>query len=116
MTSDIRYTPSSTHLYGLYDPDGDGVTFYKSAAERNEAAKETIQNYLSDGEWCDDVTSICSFMVTHRATQIDVVSPVGEIDEDGCDEAGEDWSNTNCDYKCNYALKPFPTPEATVHD
>jgi hypothetical protein len=96
----LRHTPSSTHM------------FYKSAAERNEAAKETIQNYLSDGEWCDDVTNVFAFVVTHRATEVDVVRPVGEIDEDGCDEAGEDWSNTNCDYKCNYALKPFPTPEA----
>jgi hypothetical protein len=50
MTIDIRYTPSSTHLYGLYDPDGDGITFYKSAAERDEAAEETIRSYLSDGE------------------------------------------------------------------
>jgi hypothetical protein len=112
MTSPTRHTPSSTHLYGLYDPESSVFTFYKSAAERDEAAEETIRNYLSDGEWCDDVTGICSFMVTHRATQIDVVRPVGEIDEDGCDEAGEDWSNTNCDYKCNYALKPFPTPES----
>jgi hypothetical protein len=113
MISPTRYTPSSTHLYGLYDPDGDGITFYKSAAERDEAAEETIRSYLSDGEWCDDVTNVFAFVVTHRATEVDVVRPVGEIDEDGCDEAGEDWSNTNCDYKCNYALKPFPTPEAT---
>ena len=112
MTSDICHTPSSTHFYGLYDPEGDGITFYKSAAERDEAAEETIQNYLSDGEWWEEVTGVFAFVVTHCATQIDVVSPVGEIDEDGCDEAGEDWSNTNCDYKCNYALKPFPTPEA----
>jgi hypothetical protein len=112
MISPTRYTPSSTHLYGLYDPDGDGITFYKSAAERDEAAEETIRSYLSDGEWCDDVTNVFAFVVTHRATEVDVVRPVGEIDEDGCDEAGEDWSNTNCDYKCNYALKPFPTPEA----
>jgi hypothetical protein len=108
----LRHTPSSTHIYGLYDPEGSVFTFYKSAAERDEAAEETIQNYLSDGEWCDDVTSICSFMVTHRATQIDVVSPVGKIDEDGCDEVGEYWPGTDCDCKCNYALKPFPTPEA----
>jgi hypothetical protein len=113
MISPTRYTPSSTHLYGLYDPDGDGITFYKSAAERDEAAEETIRSYLSDGEWCDDVTNVFAFVVTHSATEVDVVRPVGEIDEDGCDEAGEDWSNTNCDYKCNYALKPFPTPEAT---
>ena len=113
MISPTRYTPSSTHLYGLYDPDGDGITFYKSAAERDEAAEETIRSYLSDGEWCDDVTNVFAFVVTHSATEVDVVQPVGEIDEDGCDEAGEDWSNTNCDYKCNYALKPFPTPEAT---
>lgn len=112
MTKDIRYTPSSTHIYGLYDPEYNGITFYKTSAERDKAAEETIQAYLSEGEWYEGVTSIFAFTVTHRATQIDVVSPVGEIDEDGCDEAGEDWSNTNCDYKCNYALKPFPKDTA----
>jgi hypothetical protein len=51
-------------------------------------------------------------MVTHRATEIDVVRPVGEIDEDGCDEAGEYWPNTDCEYKCNYALQMFPEIES----
>ena len=114
MTSDIRYTPSSTHLYGLYDPDGDGITFYKSAAERDEAAKETIQEYEAFGIWYQGVTGIFAFMVTHCATCINVARPVGETryEKEGRYEAGEYWPNTDCDCKCNYALKPFPTPEA----
>ena len=114
MTSDIRYTPSSTHLYGLYDPDGDGITFYKSAAERDEAAEKAIQGYEAFGIWYQGVTGIFAFMVTHCATCINVARPVGETryEKEGRYEAGEYWPNTDCDYKWNYALKPFPTPEA----
>jgi hypothetical protein len=114
MTSDIRYTPSSTHLYGLYDPDGDGITFYKSAAERDEAAEKAIQGYEAFGIWYQGVTGIFAFMVTHCATCIDVARPVGETryEKEGRYEAGEYWPNTDCNYKWNYALKPFPTPEA----
>ena len=109
--SNIRHTPSSTHLYGLYDPEGEGITFYESAKERDEAAEKTIQAYLDDGAWFEEVTSVFAFMVTHRATEIDTVQLVGEIDEDGYDEAGEYWSNTDCEYKCNYAMQAFPRVE-----
>ena len=115
MTSDTRDTPSRTHLYGLYDPEGSGITFYKSAAERDEAAKETIQEYEAFGIWYQGVTGVFAFMATHCATCIDVARPVGETrhEKEGRYEADEYWPNTDCDYKWNYALKPFPTPEAT---
>jgi len=112
MSNDIRHTPSATHLYGLYDPEGDGITFYKSAKERDEAAEKTIKAYLDESEWLEEVTSVFAFMVTHRAAEVDVVWPAGEIGEDGCDEAGEYWPNTDCEYKCNYALKTFPEVES----
>jgi hypothetical protein len=112
MSNNIRYTPSATHLYGLCDPEGDGITFYKSAKERDEAAKKAIKAYPGESGWLEEVTSIFAFMVTHCATEIDVVRPVGEIDEDGCDEVGEYWPNTDCEYKCNYALKTFPEIES----
>lgn len=112
-TNNIRYTPSATHLYGLYDPEGSGITFYKSAKERDEAAEQTIKAYLDESEWLEEVTSVFAFMVTHRATEVDVVRPVGEINpEDACDEAGEYWPDTDCEYKCNYALKTFPAIES----
>ena len=112
MTSDTRNTPSRTHLYGLYDPEGDGITFYKSAAERDEAAEKAIQGYEAFGIWYQGVTGIFAFMVTHCATCINVARPVGETryEKEGRYEAGEYWPNTDCDCKCNYALKPFPTP------
>jgi len=112
MSNDICCTPSATHPYGLYDPEGSGITFHKSAKERDEAAEKTIKAYLDEGEWLEEVTSVFAFMVTHRAAEIDIVRPVGEIGEDGCDEAGEYWPNTDCEYKCNYALKTFPGVES----
>ena len=113
MSNDVRHTPSATHLYGLYDPEGDGFTFYKTAEERDKAAEETIKTYLDEGTWFEEVTGVFAFTVTHRATEIDVVRPVGEIDpEDGCDEAGEYWPDTDCEYKCNYALQMFPEIES----
>jgi hypothetical protein len=110
--SNIRHTPSSAHLYGLYDPEGEGITFYESAKERDEAAEKTIQGYLDDGVWFEEVTGVFAFMVTHRATEIDTVQLVGEIDEDGYDEAGEYWPSTDCEYKCNYAMQAFPEVES----
>lgn len=99
---------AATHLHGLYDPEGDGLTFYPSSAERDVAAEKAIRTYLDDNEWLEEVTGVFAFMVTHRATEIDVVRPVGVIDpDDGCDEAGEYWPNEDCEYKCNYAMKPF---------
>jgi hypothetical protein len=112
MSNDIRYTPNATHPYGLCDPEGDGITFYNSPDERDEAAEKAIKAYLDEGEWLEEVTSVFAFMVTHRATEIDVVRPVGEINEDGCDEAGEYWPDTDCEYKCDYALKTFPEVES----
>lgn len=109
MSKTIRRTPSATHLHGLYDPEGDGLTFYVNAAERDTAAEKVIQNYFDGNEWFEEVTGVFAFMVTHRATEIDVVRPLGIIDpDDGCDEAGEYWPDADCECKCNYAMKPVP--------
>lgn len=111
MNASIRHTPSSTHVYGLYDPEGEGFTFYATAKERDEVAEETIRAYLDDNEWREEVTGVFAFVVTHRATKVNAVHPVGEIDEDGYDEAGEYWPDTDCQCKCDYALKPLPVPQ-----
>lgn len=35
-----RQSPNKNHLYGLYDPDGEGCTFHKTAEKRDEYAKK----------------------------------------------------------------------------
>ena len=42
----MKHTPDKDHIYGLYDPAGDGDTFYATEKERDEAAKEAIKSYL----------------------------------------------------------------------
>jgi hypothetical protein len=102
----ILHKPSATHLHGLYDPEGDGLTFYVNAAERDTAAEKVIQNYFDGNEWFEEVTGVFAFMVTHRAMAVDMVRPVGKIDPDSsCDEVGEYWPSTDCECKCNYAMK-----------
>lgn len=109
MSANIRYTPSETHVFGLYEPEGDGITFYATEKERDEAAKKAIKAYVDDNEWCDEVTGVFGFVVTHQAAAINVAYPAGPLDEEGYDEDGEYWPD-NCGRKCDYALTPIPQP------
>jgi hypothetical protein len=108
----MKNTPDKDHIYGLYDPEGCGPTFYATEKERDEAAKEAIQGYLDD-TWRDEVEGVVAFTVTAKATQVDVKHPEGELDEDRCDENGDYWGS-GIDFSCNYALRPVTTqPTAT---
>ena len=48
----------SSPIYGLYDPEGEGITLYKTEEARNRAAADVIQSYLEDQEWSEGVNSI----------------------------------------------------------
>lgn len=102
-----RSTPSATYRFGLYDPLGDGVVFYKTAEDRDKAAEIAIEGYLNDGEWDPDVKGIFAFDVTHHATEVDIVKRKGDLDDDKCDENGEYWPSDHVDIKCNYRLMPI---------
>ena len=101
----MKATPDKDHVYGLYDPEGNGHTFYATEKERDDAAKEAIEAYLDD-TWFDEVEGVFAFTVTAKATQVDVKHPEGELDEDGCDENGDYW-DSDVGFICNYALRPL---------
>jgi hypothetical protein len=101
----MKQTPDRDHIYGLYDPEGNGHTFYATEKERDEAAEEIIQGYLDD-TWFDEVEEVFAFTVTSKATQVDLRRPEGELDEDGHDKNGDYWS-PGIDFTCNYALRPL---------
>ena len=105
-----RSTPNATFRFGLHDPLGDGIVFYRTAEDRDKAAKITIEGYLYDGEWDPDVKGIIAFDATHRATEVDIVKRKGGLDDDGYDENGEHWDSDDVDMKCNYRLMPIPVP------
>ena len=104
MTSNYR---SIEHTFGLYNPAfGNGLEFYKTKTERDEAAKKAIKNHLDDNEWSDEVEGVFAFVVTHQATQTNVTRPVGTLDEEGYDVTGT-FFNEQDSCNCNYELKPL---------
>ena len=104
---DYKCSPCKEYRFFLYDPN-DGITFWKTEEERDKAAEDAIDSYL-DYEWSDEVSGVVAGVVTHRTVEIDRVEKVGQLDEDGYDEAGQYWPGSDYDYTCNYALKPFTT-------
>jgi hypothetical protein len=100
----MKTSADKEHVYGL-DCPYDGTSFYKTAAERDAAAKETIQGHLQEREWSEDVTCIYAFTVTHLTKAVDIIHRQGEIDDDG-----EYWPNADADTMCNYELKPLAEP------
>ncbi len=109
---------TSSHYYKkgldfyLNDPEN-GIWFYSNEEQRDKEAVEAIRGYLDpvDG-WNEDVADISVGVVTGSAVQVDVVHPIGPIDEDGCDENSEYWGD-GFEYKCGYAIKPV-TPDTLV--
>lgn len=104
---DYKCSPCGEYKFFLYDPN-DGITFWKTEEERDKAAEDAINSYLDD-EWSDEVSGVVAGVVTHHTVEIDRVDKVGQLDEDGYDEAGQYWPSSDYDYSCNYALKPFTT-------
>jgi hypothetical protein len=110
---DFKYTATQEYKFFLYCPNN-GLTFWKTEEERNKEAASVIDDHLDDDiGWSDEVAGVVAGAVTHLAVETDVKNRVGELDEDGCDEVGEYWHNYDFTHKCNYALRPFPTPTET---
>ncbi len=99
----VKTSPDKDHIFGLSCPYN-GLTFYATTEERDIEAKDVIEEHLQEGEWSEDVGDVFAFIVTHKAAQVDVKHPDGELDEDRCDENGDHWPS-DVDFVCNYALK-----------
>lgn len=82
-----------------------GFDCFETLDDALDAANERTQGYPEDA-LSEEVTSVCVGKITHRAKMCDQVFPVGEIDEEGLDEAGEPW-DPDWQYKCNYKILPI---------
>ena len=109
-----QYSPHPEFRFWLYDPEGDGMVYYRSAEDRDADAEEAISGYLDDGYWSEEVENVCVGEVTHIASEVNRVNRPDDdqIDEDGCDESGRYW-NQDIDYICNYELLPIPKTQDT---
>jgi len=107
----LRYKPDDEHRFWCYSPEGDGLTFWRTAEDRDAYAAKEIRTYLDD-EWYQEVEDVIGGVVTHITKAIDIQKPQGELDEDGYDEAGEGpFPERDC-VRCNYALLPLPPTNA----
>jgi hypothetical protein len=104
---DRKYRPHPEYRFWLYDPEGDGMTFYRTADERDEAGKSCIDDYLDDC-WCDQVEYVCAGEVTHAAHVLNkTMRPADdELDEEGCDGEGNYWE-PDMAWRGTYKLEPI---------
>lgn len=108
MNQDIKWHPHPEYPYWLNDPDGDGITFYRTAEDRDAAAAETLDEYKdADGCWTEEVEGVCAGVVTHIAQCKNKVMrpPEDELDEEGCDGEGAYWGDF--EWMGNYTLEPI---------
>ena len=106
----FRRTPSPEHRFWLYSPEGDGLTFWRTAEERDVYAARDIRTYLDDNVWFEEVQDIVAGVVTHAVQAVNVQRPVGTLDKDGYDEDGNYWEQPD-GTKCDYVLMPLPQGE-----
>ncbi len=106
------HRPTAEYRYWLYDPEGDGMTYYRTTEARDAAAEQAIGCYLED-VWAPEVEFVSAGEVTHCAQVIDkTIRPAEEDLEDGCDDNGMDWPE-GMEWRGNYALEPLP-PNAEI--
>lgn len=110
MTATRSDTPSSTHRFFIYDPQGWGFAYYASAEARDAAKDGIIQSYLDDS-WDEEVGQVIAGEVTHVCEKINVEPRPDELDENGCDADGTHWPEEWA-YKCDYDLLPLPATPA----
>ena len=101
-----RWEPSKNRPYFVYDPEGDGFSYFATEVERDVYASDCIQHYLDDC-WSEEVVNVVAGVLTHTTAKCDVVKrpPDSELNEDGEDEDGYHWSDY--EERCNYKLTPL---------
>lgn len=101
-----KYVLHKDYPFWCNDPEGDGLVFFRTEAERDSYAKDVIRYYLDGGEWREAVSTVCAGVLTHIATRTNVEKRPDNLDEDGCDDEGLYWED-HVEYRCDYELKPI---------
>jgi hypothetical protein len=96
-----RSAPHKDFRFWYYSPEGEGMTFFRTAENRDEYARKDMSGYL-DGEWAEEVEWCCAGEMTHLAQQTDRKDR--PTDQEELEE--ENWPE-GIDYQCNYALLPL---------
>ena len=92
--------------YFVFDPQGDGFSYFETSEERDIFTKGAIDNYLDD-MWDDEVTDIVVGKITHKVIQTNRTErpSCDDLDEEGVDSEGFYWGG-DISYVCDYKLFP----------
>jgi len=87
----------------LFNPEGDGMQYFSTEYDRDQAARAAINDCLEDDMWSEFTDQIVVGVVTASAKPVNVRhKPAGAmIDENGDDEDGVYWGDQErmCDYE-----------------
>ena len=109
VVRDYRSHPTPEYRFFLFDPEWDGMMFFKSEEARAEVAAEAIQEYKDvDNGWSEEVERICMGEVSFICTQTNVQErpPAEELDEEGNDGEGRYWPE-DVEKFCEYEMLPL---------
>ncbi|WP_394243953.1 hypothetical protein [Halopseudomonas laoshanensis] len=99
--------PSAEYRYFVWDAGDGEFAYFKSAADRDLAAKDIIGDHLDDA-WSESVQQVMAGEITHLCAQTNVYHrPDDEHldDEDFDARTGQYWGDF--DTICNYELQPM---------
>lgn len=100
---DVKRYPHRAYRYWLYDPEYDGMMFFRRQEERDTAAANAIRGHLTLDGWDEEVENICCGTLTHVATMTEIVERPTDLDDDGIDGDGMYWEEgVSC--SCKYAM------------
>lgn len=109
VVHDYKTNPDPEYRFFLFDPEWDGMMFFRSEEERDAAAKEAINAYndVYNG-WSEEVERLLMGEVTRVCTQTNVVERPSdeELDEEGCDGEGTYW-DPDIELRCDYEMLPI---------
>ena len=101
----MTYQFENEKPYFIYDPEGNGFSYFETEAERGAFGKQCIANYLSDS-WNEEVEGVVGGKITHRATETDREDRPEATDADSYDDSGDYW-DPDIAYRCNFKLLPL---------
>ncbi len=99
---DVKYHPHPEYRFWLYDPEGDGMTYYRTREARDDAGEQAIAAYL-DESWADEVEGVVAGEVTHFAQCLDKKMRPDDLDDEMCDDEGAYWPH-DWQWMGNYTL------------
>jgi hypothetical protein len=102
---DVKRKPSPEYRFWLYDPEGDGMVYFKTAESRDNAGARAIEQYLDD-MWAEEVEYVSAGELTHFAQVLHKNMRPDDLDEEECDGEGTYWSD-GMEWRGNYTLAPL---------